>query len=127
MTWPYIGRNICILHDLSSRLARRLSLGPAKHWLLMADDNLDELYNDIELYAVNEAKKPEGSSERKPAGVPLSLTEENETLRVQLKKLQQENDNLKRNIGILYRTAKAELERKDAIIQGLEHDLMNRS
>jgi predicted metal-dependent peptidase len=44
-------------------------------------------------------------------------------LQLQLKSVQQENTNLKRNISILYRTAKQEMQRKDRRIQHLEQQL----
>ena len=44
-------------------------------------------------------------------------------LQHQIKSLQAENDTLKKNIGILYRTAKSELERKDGTIGRLQDEV----
>ncbi len=46
-------------------------------------------------------------------------------LQIEINKLKQENETLKRNMGILYRTAKLELERKDARILQLENSNSN--
>lgn len=73
-------------------------------------EKLDDLYGDLE-NAI--AKQPEpGNPESLPA-------EEN----VDVAKLKAENETLKRNMGILYRTAKAELERKDRTIEMLQNEL----
>jgi len=47
-----------------------------------------------------------------------------QALKVELNKTLKENETLKRNIGTLYRTAKNELDRKDARILDLERKLM---
>ena len=44
-------------------------------------------------------------------------------LQQQMKSLKAENDTLKQNIGILYRTAKSELERKDRTIGQLQDEV----
>ena len=44
-------------------------------------------------------------------------------LQQQIKSLKAENDTLKQNIGILYRTAKSELERKDRTIGQLQDEV----
>lgn len=59
------------------------------------------------------------SSSNVDAPPPLSLTEQVQMLQKRVMDLEQENDNLQRNIGILYRTAKAELQRKDDQIDQL--------
>jgi hypothetical protein len=41
----------------------------------------------------------------------------------QIKALQQENDTLKRNMGVLYRTAMAEIQRKNEQLAQLEQHL----
>jgi hypothetical protein len=76
-------------------------------------EKLDDLYGDLE-NAV--AKQPEPG---KPKSLPASSAEENEDVA----KLKAENETLKRNMGILYRTAKAELERKDRTIEMLQNEL----
>jgi hypothetical protein len=73
-------------------------------------EKLDDLYGDLE-NAI--AKQPEPG---KPESLPA---EEN----VDVAKLKAENETLKRNMGILYRTAKAELERKDRTIEMLQNEL----
>ena len=44
-------------------------------------------------------------------------------LQQQMKSLRAENDILKKNIGILYRTAKSELQRKDLTISSLQDEV----
>ena len=88
-----------------------------------------DLYGDLsETKAAAIANKgpTEASSNRKrqrssqsSAVRPRSLHEQVEFLEQQVNKLQAENENLKRNMGILYRTAKAEIERKDNEIESL--------
>ena len=53
----------------------------------------------------------------------LPEPEEVRQLLEQTKQLKAENDTLKRNMGILYRTAKSELERKDRTIIQLQNEL----
>jgi predicted RNase H-like nuclease (RuvC/YqgF family) len=76
----------------------------------------DDLYGDLE----NAVAKKNTSTISAP----------NELKNVEPSKLQQEmdhlkteNETLKRNMGILYRTAKAELERKDRTIESLQSEL----
>lgn len=78
----------------------------------------DDLYDDIadtKPASVGSKKPPAASSN----GRPLSLTDEVQVLRQHVQRLEQENKNLKRNMGTLYRTAVAELKRKDAQIAAL--------
>lgn len=49
----------------------------------------------------------------KSASHPRSLVEEVKFLQNKVSKLQKENEVLKRNMGILFRTATAEIQRKD--------------
>lgn len=80
------------------------------------DDDL--LYGDLEDAAI---AKPSSSSTQ-----ALTMTEldiEQLRLRQQLQSLKAENDILKQNMGILYRTAKAELDRKDRTILELQSEL----
>ncbi|KAL7453076.1 hypothetical protein ACHAWC_004764 [Mediolabrus comicus] len=94
----------------------------------MATDNPmknedDDLYGDLHLAAA--AKPVPGkqqllSSSTKPTA---SLSPETSQLQQQIKSLQAENEALKKNMGILYRTAKSELERKDRRIDELQNEL----
>jgi chromosome segregation ATPase len=95
----------------------------------MATDNPmknedDDLYGDLHLAAA--AKPVPGkkqqllSSSTKPTA---SLSPETSQLQQQIKTLQAENEALKKNMGILYRTAKSELERKDRRIDELQNEL----
>jgi len=54
---------------------------------------------------------------------PGSLASTVERLEQQLEGTQKENEILRRNIGILYRTAKSEIERKDREIESLMKEL----
>ena len=65
-------------------------------------------------------------SDLKYLSAASALTKEQKEHRLQKKQLEHfknENEILKRNISILYRTAKKELERKDIRIQQLEKEL----
>jgi len=78
------------------------------------DDDL--LYGDLEDAAIAE---PSSSNK-----ISLTMTElEIKQLRQQLQSLKSENDILKQNMGILYRTAKSELDRKDRTILELQSEL----
>lgn len=78
------------------------------------DDDL--LYGDLEDAAI---AKPSSNST-----IALTMTElEIEQLRQRLQSLKLENDILKQNMGILYRTAKSELDRKDRTILQLQSEL----
>lgn len=89
----------------------------------MATDNPmnedDDLYGDLHLAAA--AKPVPGllSSSTKPT----ASSPETSKLQQQIKTLQAENEALKKNMGILYRTAKSELERKDRRIDELQNEL----
>mmetsp|Transcript_9887 Transcript_9887/g.18046 ORF Transcript_9887/g.18046 Transcript_9887/m.18046 type:complete len:112 (+) Transcript_9887:72-407(+) len=56
---------------------------------------------------------------------PRTITSQSEfsQLQKQVETLKGGNDILKKNIGILYRTSKSELERKDRIIDQLQNEL----
>lgn len=84
---------------------------PSNH---LGDDDL--LYGDLEDAAI--AKSSSSSTQ------DLTMTElEIEQLRQQLQSLTKENNILKQNMGILYRTAKSELDRKDRTILDLQSEL----
>ena len=73
-------------------------------------EKLDDLYGDLE----NAVAK---QSESKPTkSLPVDGNED-------VAKLKAENETLKRNMGILYRTAKAELERKNRTVEMLQSEL----
>ncbi|GAX14706.1 hypothetical protein FisN_11Hh247 [Fistulifera solaris] len=79
----------------------------------------DDLYDDV--MDVKPAAKTTQSSDRQAdhSSGPLSLTEQVQMLQERVKELERENEQLQRNMGTLYRTAKAELQRKDDQIQQL--------
>lgn len=84
------------------------------------DIDRDDLYGDVDLVQL----PPHQSIDREVAGnrpdkLPKSLTDRVEELESLTEKLQRENKTLKRNIGTLYRTAVAELQRKDRTIKEL--------
>jgi hypothetical protein len=56
---------------------------------------------------------------------PKSLVEEVQDLQGRVETLERENSVLRRNMGTLYRTAVAELGRKDAQIEELQRELSN--
>lgn len=92
------------------------------------EENDDELYGDLDI--VTSVTKSTASSKKK---IKTALTGEEgvdyyeasvvEKLRKELEESQRANSTLKRNIAILYRTAKAEIERKDATLQSLQDRL----
>lgn len=71
----------------------------------------------------NSNRKRQRSSHSSSSARPRSLHEQAEFLEQQVTKLQAENEHLKRNMGILYRTAKAEIQRKDNEIESLMKQL----
>ena len=79
-------------------------------------EKLDDLYGDLE-DAV--AKQSEPGRSTSNTTVPASSADSS----TDVAKLKAENETLKRNMGILYRTAKAELERKDKTIEMLQTEL----
>jgi hypothetical protein len=99
--------------------------------LLNADESDmsdEDLYNDLDDSAIASTNtttlkksacaapsEREGSSSR-----PKSLVEEVAALQQQLTQSMDENESLKRNMGILYRTAVAEIKRKDEEIERLQ-------
>ena len=97
--------------------------------------NEDELYGDLDDAAVakpqtnNVTKKNDAtttimSTSRSEHTMPtMMLQPEMIQLQQQIKSLKAENDTLKRNIGILYRTAKSELDRKDGTISQLQDEV----
>ena len=96
--------------------------------------NEDELYGDLDDAAVakpqtnNVTKKNDAttimSTSMSAQTMPTMMSQpEMIQLQQQIKSLKAENDTLKRNIGILYRTAKSELERKDRTIGQLQDEV----
>lgn len=105
------------------------------------NDENDDLYGDLqdETTMTSYAHSHPPSRQQHPPSLKPSTSKRStllpidqqkkhdETIQNQLKKqieeLQNENGILKRNIGTLYRTAKLELDRKDARIAELEFEL----
>jgi predicted RNase H-like nuclease (RuvC/YqgF family) len=83
--------------------------------------NGDDLYDDVM------DVKPAANTDRHAHpdwhahSGPLSLTDQVQMLQKRVTELERENEQLQRNMGTLYRTAKAELQRKDDQI----HQLLN--
>ena len=100
-------------------------------------DGDDELYGDLDDATVAKQTKKSNatiisttsttmSAHTMPTMMSSQLSEEImiiKQLHHQIKSLQAENDTLKKNIGILYRTAKSELERKDGTIGRLQDEV----
>ena len=85
-----------------------------------------DLYDDLDDVKVASASNDAASSKvpkKSSVGHPKSLTEQVDDLQAQVNRLQQENDNLKRSMGTLYRTAQAELARKDKEIASLREKI----
>ena len=91
--------------------------------------NDDDLYDDLDdavakptSSSVKRQKMPSSTSMN--AAPPTMISQTGMTkLQEQIKSLKAENEVLKKNIGILYRTAKSELERKDRTIDQLQIEL----
>lgn len=84
--------------------------------------NDDDLYGDLD-GAVAKPAPPNASKSTSSTWPQMLSQSEVDRLRQQLKSLAEENDVLKKNMGILYRTAKNELERKDRAIDQLQSEL----
>lgn len=83
--------------------------------LLSMVSNVDDLYGDLE----DAVAKPMSMSMRLPTITQPQVAQ----LRQQVQSLKAENDILKKNMGILYRTSKSELDRKDRTISQLQEEL----
>lgn len=83
----------------------------------MADES-EDLYGDIDETPVFAA--PAAASAKSNA--PRSLVQEVQFLQDKVAKLEKENEVLKRNMGILFRTATAEIQRKDKEISRLNSE-----
>jgi predicted RNase H-like nuclease (RuvC/YqgF family) len=85
----------------------------------------DCLYDDLDVVDTSnksQAKIPTTTTTKKNA-YPKSFAEQVEELQSHATVLQEENENLKRNIGTLFRTAKAEVQRKNDQIARLQAQL----
>lgn len=97
----------------------------------MSSDELviqdDDLYGDLE-----DNIKPSVSSEiicKVPRARQINIQQEREEIQIlkqKVESLTKENNALKRNMGILYRSAKLEMDRKDARAVRLEEELRMR-
>ena len=91
----------------------------------------DDLYGDLEdtvakpLPSTNKQATMTGAGAPSSVSMSMSMLPEPEVQQLleQTKQLKAENEILKRNMGILYRTAKSELERKDRTIFQLQNEL----
>ncbi len=86
----------------------------------MEDDfnNDDDLYKDLS--AATTKRPPAAKRQKLSVGVASPIASPSEQ---QLQELTEENQRLKRNIGTLYRTAKAEIKRKNDEINRLMTEL----
>ncbi len=96
------------------------------------DTGYDDLYGDLEaeikpavLLVDNQT-----TSNKPVAGTrQINVQKEREEIRVltlEVERLKQENNILKKNMGTLYRSVKLELDRKDARIMSLEEELIQK-
>ena len=95
-------------------------------------DTSDDLYGDLDeemnhqnssnTNIRNDASASSANSEAAKNSYPCS-NDAILSLEKKIKRLEGENETLKRNMGTLYRTAKLELDRKDAMIADLERQL----
>ena len=97
------------------------------------DNNDDEimLYDDLTnakipaVASIKSTVKPTGFSQSLTSNdnKPKSFTEQVVELQSQVESLSNENQRLRRNIGTLFRTARSEIQRKDAEISRLMEEL----
>ena len=90
------------------------------------NNNNNNNHNDKENGGIDSSSSSSLYSDLNYIAAASAPTKEQKEYRLQKKQLEQlknENEILKRNISILYRTAKKELERKDVRIQQLEKEL----
>ncbi len=89
-------------------------------------DNEDDLYGDLD----NTASVQKSAAPSKIQAVrQINIQHEREEIRNlnnEVEMLKRENELLKRNMGMLYRTAKKELQRKDASILQMKMELDSR-
>jgi predicted RNase H-like nuclease (RuvC/YqgF family) len=80
--------------------------------MMAADDEEEDLYGDLtdSTFAAKTSR-------------PSLDSQQVQELQQELDKLKQENETLKRNMGTLFRTARAEIKRKDAKIESLMEQL----
>lgn len=87
------------------------------------DDDGDELYGDL-LNTSRASEPPQKKAKKEPPVASASLpSAESQDLEKKVEELTAENHTLKRNIGTLYRTAKAEIKRKDEEIARLIREI----
>lgn len=95
----------------------------------MSNDDDDFLYDDLQDAQLAKKQKTTTTTTvaKKPSAAatdrPLSLSEQAEQHQKRVEQLERENEQLKRNIGTLYRTAKKEIQRKDNQIARLMKEL----
>lgn len=93
----------------------------------------DDLYGDLDGTVAKPTQQPTTSTQlpntsvtssagAEESSAPINHTHQSK-LQQQLYATRAENEELKKNMGILYRTAKAELERKDRTIDMLQNEL----
>jgi hypothetical protein len=93
----------------------------------------DDLYGDLDGTVAKPTQQPITSTQlpntsvtsaaaAEESSAPINHTNQSK-LQQQLYATRAENEELKKNMGILYRTAKAELERKDRTIDTLQNEL----
>lgn len=81
----------------------------------------DDLYDDVPMKLPAKKKIRPTTTTAKSNHHPKNLTELVKELEQTVERLTKENSTLKRNMGTLYRTAVAELARKDRHIERLQN------
>ena len=94
----------------------------------MSTTNDDDLYGDLEHTVAKPQPKTTANAPVSTSFSTSSLPDNkspSEILQMQrqIQSLKEERDTLQKNIGILYRTAKAELQRKDRTINQLQDEV----
>lgn len=85
-----------------------------------SDDLYDDLHHNSKMAVIASASHAVSATLSTPSFRPSSLTSQVESLTAQVQQLSTENETLRRNMGILFRTARTELQRKDDEIQRLQ-------
>lgn len=97
----------------------------------MSEDDDIDLYDDLSLVKPASAtSKPIANTHYKTTSSQssfVSLENQVKDLEREIKDLKEENETLKRNMGVLFRTAKREIQRKNAAMEALQQTIDTRA
>ena len=88
------------------------------------DEDIDDFYDDVDIMpSSSSSSSSKANTAKLQTDITSSTTTSSATLQSQVTLLEKENQVLKVNIATLFRTAKAELRRKDKQIERLNEEL----